>query len=200
MRNHPSKGFTLVELLVSIAIFAIVALAATAAYLSFINYSRLAQSTATVINSLYFAVDGIARDVRTGNQYTCGGGGCNPSGSITFSDETGKCVVTYQTYDFVGNSACVVGNPHCSIARSAVNLGANVCPSAQPVSPITNSSITILSLAFYIRGNVAGDNTQPIATAVINGYACLPNSDCTVAANQIPFQVETSATQRLPDL
>jgi len=192
IKNRP-KGFTLVELLVSVAIFAIVALASTAAYLSFINYNRLVQSTATVINSLYFTVDSIARDIRSGSQYTCAGS-CNPSNSISFRDATGNCTVTYQRLQSDG-SACSATS--CSVVRTAVGAS---CTALQTNSAITDSTITIQKLAFYIRGNVASDQTQPMATIVINGYACLPNTDCTVLKNQIPFKIETSATQRLPDL
>lgn len=177
-----NRGYTLIELLVSISIFAIVMLAATAAYLSFISYNRQAQTTATVINSLFFAIDGMARDVRSGTGYGCAGG-CSSSGApqLSFTDANG-CSVAY-------------GVVNGSIAKSVSGSGCVTATNA----PVTDSSVTVSSLLFYVRGATAHDTVQPMATIVISGSACVPNTDCT-SNGKIPFQIETGATQRLPDL
>ncbi len=175
------KAYTLVELLVSVSIFAIVMLGATTAYLSFISYNRQAQTTATVINTLFFAVDGAARDIRAGSGYTCSGG-CSSSGNnaITFTDAS-ACTVTYSK---VSNA----------IVRTVSGSG---CTALTNVA-ITDPSVTVSTLLFYVRGTAtyaSGDRVQPMATIVIKGSATVPNS-----TTQIPFQIETGATQRLPDL
>lgn len=66
MRYSLVKGFTLIELMVSLSIFVIIMLSATSAYLSFIAYNRQAQTTSTVVNSVSFSIDNMARDMRTG--------------------------------------------------------------------------------------------------------------------------------------
>lgn len=180
MISSPQRGYTLIELLISVAIFAIVMLGSTAAYISFINYNRQAQTTATIINSLYFAIDGMARDIRAGYTYSCSGG-CTTSGNtqMSFIDSTGGCTVTYS----------VSGG---AIVRST---SGGSCAAIQTNAPITDPSISISSLLFYVRGSTAHDAVQPMATIVVSGTATVPNS-----TTVIPFQIETGATQRLLDI
>jgi prepilin-type N-terminal cleavage/methylation domain-containing protein len=186
------RGYTLVELLVSISIFSIIMLAATAAYFSFISYNRQAQTSATVVNSLFFTIDAISRELRTGRDYTCTGS-CSLSGvnEITFTDPS-NCVIKYK-----------LNTGTHTIERSLDN-SANPCSSTFTSSanePITDPLITVDSLLFYVRGQSSSDTIQPMVTIVINGYACVPNTDCTgTGTGRIPFQIETGATQRTPDL
>lgn len=188
MKNF--RGYTLIELLVAIGIFSIVMLGATSAYISFINYNRQAQTRATEINSLFFAIDSMARDIRTGSGYTCPSGACLSTGvtKITFTDQDG-CSVYYKLKTV---------NSVPSIVRNVTGSVSPVC-AALADTPITDPAITVQSLLFYVRGVTSGDKIQPIVTIVVSGSACVPNTDCTGAGN-IPFQVQTSATQRIPDL
>jgi prepilin-type N-terminal cleavage/methylation domain-containing protein len=178
MKSMTHKGYTLIELLVSISIFAVVMLAATSAYLAFIDANRRAQTTATIMNSLFFAVDSMARDIRTGNNYSCAGG-CAASGvsSISFTDANG-CSVTYAM--LATTIVKSVSGPGCT---------------TQTNSAVTDPTVTVNSLLYYVRGSTAHDALQPNVTVVIAGQATVPNSTTVV-----PFQIETGATQRLPDL
>lgn len=185
--NHSRSrgGYTLIELLVSLSVFAMVVVIASAAYLSFIAYNRQAQTSATIINSLSFSIDRMARDIRTGTGYACPGGICSSSGvsSLTFTDTAG-CTVTY------------------SLSGTAINRsvsgGGSACP-VEATGAITDSSVSVSSFLFYVRGLDAGDDTQPMATMVVKGSACVPNTDCT-GNGLIPFDIETSATERFPDI
>ena len=75
MKKNPLKnnkfGFTLVEMMVAIAVFSVVMVVASTALLSIIDASRKAQSIKTAINTLNFALDGISKDVRVGIEYQC---------------------------------------------------------------------------------------------------------------------------------
>jgi type II secretory pathway pseudopilin PulG len=179
-----SGGYTLIELLVSLGVFAFVVLIAASAYLSFIAYNREAQTSATIINSLSFSIDRMARDIRTGENYACPGGTCSSSGvtSLTFTDTAG-CTVTY-------------ARSGTAVNRSVTGGGA--CDD-EPEGAITDPTVTVSSLLFYVRGLDSGDDTQPIATMVIKGTACVPNTDCT-GNGLIPFDIQTSATERFPDI
>lgn len=77
------KGFTLIEMIVSIAIFTIVALVAVGALLKIIDANKVSQSQQTVINSMDFTLESMSRELRTGSNYYCitGTGG----GSISFA-------------------------------------------------------------------------------------------------------------------
>ena len=183
MRNHSKGGYTLIELMVSVAVFAIVMLAATAAYLSFINYNRRASQVATLMNTLSFALDGMARDIRTGTDYACSGS-CSDSGETEFTFiDADQCVVTYRYSGAILYKSRENTVPGC-IARSNVPV----------VSPEVTPGVTLTDVKFYLRGTAAADQRQTLATIVIRG-----TTEIVETGQAIPFSIETSATSRVPD-
>src|SRR5437868_2432209 len=73
------KGFTLIEVLVSVMIFSIVMTVALRALLSMSESDRRAEAMKSVINNLNFALDSMVRDIRTGYNYHCGTSGADLS-------------------------------------------------------------------------------------------------------------------------
>jgi len=69
--KQKEKGFTLIEIIISLAIFAVVALIAVGALLKVIDANKKAQSLKSAINNINFAFDDISRDIRTGTRYVC---------------------------------------------------------------------------------------------------------------------------------
>ena len=69
-----SAGFTLVEMIVAVALFAVVMLVSVGALLSLTAANRKAQALQSVINNLNVALDGMVRSIRMGSDYHCGGG------------------------------------------------------------------------------------------------------------------------------
>lgn len=188
------RGYTLIELMVSVAIFAIVMLAATAAYLAFVNYNRRAAQVASLLNGLSFGLDAVARDIRTGTDYSCSVSGTTctttqqSSGVSTFyfTDADG-CSVTYRFSAGV-LSKSVVGEEtpdgfDC-VAKTDVGV----------VGGDTTPGVTIDSVKFYVRGAKNDDSLQPLATLVIRGSTLIVDT-----GEEIPFSIETSATSRVPD-
>ena len=68
-----SRGYTLVELIVAVGLFALVMLLASGAYLVMIGINRNVQGIATGIDNLSFALDTMTRTIRTGTDYSVGG-------------------------------------------------------------------------------------------------------------------------------
>lgn len=66
-----ARGFTVIELLVSIAIFSIIAVVSIAALINTINISRNSQAFKTAFDNLTFALDSMSRNIRLGNSYHC---------------------------------------------------------------------------------------------------------------------------------
>ena len=91
LKNH-NKGFTLLEMIVSIAIFTVVALVAVGALLKVVDANKKAQSLKTSINNLNFALDSISREMRVGSNYQCTEGLCNgqPENSWAITFESSK--------------------------------------------------------------------------------------------------------------
>lgn len=168
------RGYTLIELVVSVGLFALVMTLAAGAYLLMIDLNRQTQGIATGIDSLSFALETMTRGIRTGTEYNCGafGGDC-PSGSSRFSfeDSSGRNVI----FDKQGTAI---------IKDDSI--------------PLTDASLTITALTFYVTGTgsiAEGDYLQPYVTIVVSG---------TVSSgprrSPQPFTIQTSATMRGIDL
>src|SRR3989344_4477196 len=67
--SNLNAGFTLVEMIVAVALFAIVMVVAVAALLSLTAANRKAQAIQSVMNNLNIAVDGMVRNLRMGSNY-----------------------------------------------------------------------------------------------------------------------------------
>ncbi|KKS43584.1 MAG: hypothetical protein UV07_C0031G0003 [Candidatus Azambacteria bacterium GW2011_GWB1_42_17] len=71
MNQQTKRGFTLVELIVSMALFIIVVFITTSAFLSVVNLNKKARATRTAIDSLSIAMERMTRMIRTGTDYYC---------------------------------------------------------------------------------------------------------------------------------
>lgn len=180
MRNIP-RGYTLIELIVAVGLFALVMALAAGAYLLMININRQAQGISTGINNLSFALETMTRTIRTGTAYSCGLisglGDCGSGGtSFTFSPAGGGAPVTY------------------TLDGSTIQKKVGVSSSA-----LTDpSSVQITSLMFYVSGTAtasSGDYTQPHVTMVISGTVSAGPGKPTQS-----FIIETGATMRGSDL
>src|SRR3989344_8981491 len=170
-----SGGYTLVELIVAIGLFALIMMLASGAYFMMISFNRQAQGMATGINNLSFALESMTRSIRTGSEYDClGSGDCpNGSGSFSFIDSNGIST----SYNLAGTSI-----------QKTTDDASNI---------LTDPSVTVSSLMFYAIGtrSTPSDYEQPRVTIIISGTVSSgpgkpPQS----------FTVETGATMRGSDL
>lgn len=175
----PARGYTLLELIVSVGIFSIVMLAATGAYLTLIKLDRQARAVNDVANNLSFAVDSMARTIRTGTSYDCvpGQGGANcttsPGASFGFNDsESPSRSIIYS----LSNGQIV----------ATINGGTPV--------PLTDPRITVSALDFRVRGVGTGDGLQPQVTFSIKGTMN------TGPGASTSFSIHGGATRRLLEL
>src|SRR3989344_5257439 len=67
--SRAQRGFTLVEMIVAIALFSVVMIVCVGALLALVNANRKAQALQSVMNNLNIALDGMVRSVRMGNSY-----------------------------------------------------------------------------------------------------------------------------------
>jgi len=164
-------GYTLIELMVAVGLFAVVMMLASGSYIMMIGISRQAQGMASGIDNLSFALETMTRDIRTGYNYCNGMVNCTGS-SFSFTNERGK-IVTY------------------SLSSSAIQ---KLVDSVQS-SLTDSSSVKITSLTFYAFGTAPtpADTTQARVTIIIKGTVS-PDK------NPQFFTIETSATMRGADI
>ena len=170
-----NRGLTLVELIVSIGLFAVVMVVSTGAYLSVSGANRQAQAITKANTSLAFALESMVRTIRTGTNYWCGSGS---SGDCPYPG--GNSLFTVTPIDGFGPVAYAYdAGLHAITANGTV---------------ITDPFVQVNSLRFYATGTATGDSGQPHVTIVIAGT--VPG----VHGGTIPFTVETGATFRGTDL
>ncbi len=197
------KGFTLVEMIVSLGIFTVVALIAIGAFLKITDANKKSQSLKTAINNLNFALESMSREMRVGANYYCAdsiGGGissitalssCTKTNSdwlIAFnsSKKSGsipnQCNLIY-AYRYVLSSQTIEKAEQTACTSTIGNSNGNDNFSAliSPDVKITNSILKVdISLT-----------TKPKAFLWLKGYVGVRERERTA------FELQTSVSQRI---
>lgn len=137
------RGFTLIEMMVSVALFVMVMMILMNLFVSMLTANWKAQNQKFVFDNVYTSIEILIRHLRSGKDYVCAGGNCS---SISFTDVDGHSV----TYRKTGNT----------IFRS-MDGGA--------FEAITASNVQIKNLTFYTFGD--NTTTQPRVLVIIAGIA-----------------------------
>lgn len=189
--NPIQRGYTLLELIVSLGIFSVVILVVMGAYITLISLDRQARANSQLATTLSFAVESMARSLRTGSEYVCNGntGSPNcPNGGTSIS----FCLDGRTCRDGDADEAYLV----TYFLRSNGTIGqcfGRLCTDSSS-EPLTDTRITVDTLRFYVRGVGSGDGVQPQVTFVLAG------SMATDQGKETDFNIQTGATQRLLEL
>ncbi|KND49169.1 MAG: putative Type IV pilus pilin [Parcubacteria bacterium C7867-008] len=176
------SGFSLIELIVSVGLFAVVMLISTGAYLSLVSLDRKARATNDLVTNLSFAIDTMERSLRTGSDFTCtgttpdtGGGGGEDcrygSHTISFTDDLSQSV-TYKQLE--------------GAVQQCVGLSC---------STLTDPRVNVSDVTFYVRGQGTTDSIQPWVTYSVKG-TITPDA----VNGPITFTIQSTASQRKIDL
>ena len=165
------RGYTLVELIVSVAILSVVMIVAGAAFLAVISLDRKARATNDLVSNLSYVVDSMERSIRTGTVYSAASGS-----TFSYTDANGR-IISYRL-TLTGTMGQV---------EQRIDSGS--------WTALTDPRVDIETLTFYPSGTVAGDPSQPTVTIVIRGKM-KPDAQ----SADIEFVIESSATQRLIDI
>src|ERR1035437_8891489 len=119
-QHNINKGFSLVEMLIAIAIFMSVMTVAISALITIINANKAAQAIKSTTDSVTFALESISRDMRIGTDYQCltpsgspiivGGGSVvkdctNGSPTVRYIGPNGGVIYKFSTSTFSGYSS-----------------------------------------------------------------------------------------------
>ena len=187
-----SRGFTLVEMIVSVGLFAIVMLVSVGALLALTGANRKAQALQSVMNNLNIALDGMTRSIRMGSNYHCGPGVFIGTGNLDDCSNGGTMLVIKP---FGGNPnqwgyLFDTGGAYCGENRicKSVDGGTNYVA-------LTSPEVTINDLKFYVIGTTPGDTEQPKVVITVQGTAGVANM-----RTKTTFSIQATAVQRLLDL
>ncbi len=178
-----TKGFTLVELMVSLSIFVLAMVLVVGAVLSVLDINNRAQSQKTAMDNLNFALESMSRTIRFGTNYHCGifppltaPNDC-ASGSYSLSLSTTTTSASLVTYGLLNGSL-----------TESINGGTAYA--------ITSPEVTIQSLVFRVFGSAPGDTFQPEVIITVSGISGSANKPKT----QSSFRLETTVSQRRLDI
>ncbi len=178
-RPQIQKGFTLVEMLVAIAIFMIVVTTTLGAFLKMVDINKKVQSVRNAMDNANLAMETMMRNIRLGYDY-CQVGSCGTN-KITFRDQSGTKIVSYelQTSD---NGA--ENDPLGRMVR--IIDGDSVA--------ITSPDLDIDNLEFEVVAPTISDDVQAHVKIFVKGKTILPKNE-----HNFDFSFQALATQRLYD-
>ncbi len=161
-KKQSNSGFTLIEMLVSVAIFIIVALVVTGALLVVLQAYRKAQAGKLLTDNLNFTMENIVLNLREGNNYLVDG----LSVPISTNDSQYYTSIGFRTR--TGNRWAYYAwdDPSKSAWKSSCDLGEDetkpCLPPPESVVRLTSSEVQVVGedggpgLRFYVLGEEDG--------------------------------------------
>lgn len=194
------RGFSLVEVLVSLSIFTIVVVISVSTLLVLIDANAKSQSMQVVMSNLAFALDSMTREIRTGDSYFCilssqdfittldgsAQQDC-PNGSPAFAFNEGGESITGQ----------ICSGPGCS---KRITYRLNNAAIERRIGddtdwvPVTSPDVSIEELEFVVTGSERGDDITPSVTIYLSGWV---DAGATTGSE---FEIQTTVTQILLDV
>lgn len=175
-----SYGFSLVEIMVAVALFTVVATISIGAIISIFDANNKSQTSKTVVDNLNIAVEDMARTIKFGTNYHCGSGGS---------------LNTPQNCSTGGDFLAVSFNGSINVYRKNGNTIQKSTNGGTSYVPITAPEVIIENMTFYTFGATENPSVlQPYVVAVIKGYVG------TKPTQQTNFSIQTTMSQRALDL
>lgn len=190
-----NAGFSLVELLVSLMLFTVVVTIAVGTLLTLIDSNTKARNMQDALTNLQFALDSMAREIRTGTNYYCGG---NVENNTPAPAATRDCTGGASAFAFLEGGQSLTGAGNGRISYRLANERIERRIGTDSWEPLTSQQVRITELRFVARDTddflTDGDTTQPTVTLYVSGEAGqIPGLDTS-------FSLQTSLTQRVRDI
>ena len=168
-------GFTLLEMIVSLGIFAALVVIAIGAVLAISNAHLKAVNIQSIQDNLRFALESMTKEMRTGSRFILGAPLAIPA--------------AYREVYFTRSDGVLVG--YCLQNLTLVKvIGTTSCTG----SAVSSDDIVVEELVFYVLGAIQGPSDgQPRITVFLRARTENPKLATT-------FQLQTTLTPRIRDL
>lgn len=201
--NPRSRGFTLVEVMIAMAIFTILVTIGITAILGSMSQHKINQNTRSVMDSLNYVMEDMARNIRLSSNIRCFGSSETPP-SVLSSDlvEPQNCTPGEETHTIIFNDlrgeqllytiTAPLGGSTSKIKKQQV---ADTTP--QDITP-PEVVIDFANSGFMVRGacpstgTVCADTAQPTVVIRLAGKVLYQNIDT-------KFDIQTTVTPRALD-
>lgn len=202
-RKGTQRGFTLIEIMVALMIFAIVCVVALAALVKILDANKKAQTIQDSVVNLSFTMESLSREVRAGSKLYCTvlgsgdlaitsiaaqtdsgcGGGLSGSYGAAFAFYSNRaitgCAGLINAYEIVSN-----GSGGYTM-KKAMQTSCGQALAFQPI--VDTSNVTLTNYFLYMT-----DNAYPLLYIMVDGLAGSQESTKT------RFVLQTAASMRLP--
>jgi prepilin-type N-terminal cleavage/methylation domain-containing protein len=195
------KGFSAIEMLVSVTLFSAVVTVSLGSMLSLVDASEKSRTLKTSMDNLSFAIEDMSRNIKHGSKYYCLN---NPSYPVSVASNTASCSYsgstsdggTYLAFrDRDGNTSIYRLNNN-RIQKKVITGWGSSSDNGSGYSDITAPEINVNRLRFYssITNFVKGwtTNIQPYVVVAMVGTVG------SKTRTQTEFNLMTSLTQRIP--
>ena len=143
MKLETKKGFTIIEMVVAVGVFAVIITALLTTFLNISDIQKRAEALRVINNNLNFSLETMMREIRADSNYRVGSGGTSLTiASVSEND------ITYRLNN----------------GRIEKSVGVS------PFITLTAPEVNITKLLF-IREPLPGPQNQPRITIIINGSA-----------------------------
>lgn len=199
---HGQQGFSLIEVLVSLSIFAIVVTISVSVLMVLIDANARAENTQEVMTNVSFALDSMTREMRTGTDFFCG----DPEDLPVDGETTQNCESGGTAFSFNEGGQSLTENTPNDSRRISFRLngttierrlgngdGDSNVNETDDWQPITSDDVGVNKLLFVTSGATRRDDESPTVTIDIEGTAGDDDS-------QGIFQIQTSVVQQLIDI
>jgi len=189
---HTQKGFSLIEMMVAVALFAVVMVISTGALLALIDATRKAQALQSVMNNLNIALDGMVRSIRMGHVYHCGNLG---SISEPRDCENGNTFFAFEAFGGDTNSISDQWIYNFTTDANGVGRIYKSVNGGGTWFAITTPEVEIEDMDIYVTGTTPGDDYQPKVVITMKGTAGAEK-----AKTRTTFSIQATAAQRVLDI
>jgi prepilin-type N-terminal cleavage/methylation domain-containing protein len=189
--NKLAGGFTLIELMVSVAIFGIVILIGVGALLTTLNANRKTRASAKTIENLGFVLEEMTQSLQNGFLYHCDRTVSDISISRNCGFDTGLGTASSIAFEDI-NGTLNDGADQIVYRFESGAIEKSVQGNAGPFIPLLDPSITISNLQFHVRGAASDDAAQARVMIIIVGTAGEGDE-------QTSFNIQTTVRQRVGD-
>ena len=196
------KGFTLIEVMVSVSLFAMVMVLSLGAIMSIIDGNKKAQAINAVANNLNFAVESMVRDIKTGYAYTCDINNNNPSlpdwtsaSSSNIGSGQNGCTDSNKNVTALSLISTITGEKRSVRYALLPDPGTGkgriykTNSDTEAPFPVTSPEVDIQQLDFYVDNPVSNEG-QPKVFLVIKGTSTINPTQSS------DFAIQTLISQR----
>lgn len=197
--QRAQAGFTLVEMIVAIALFAVVMTIAVGSLMTLISANRKAQALQSVMENLNVALDGMVRSARMGTAYHCGDA---PYSATQDCAQDGGAVFAFEP--FGGDSGNTNDQWIYAYIPDSGGSGGYIQKSEDGGTTwlrVTAPEVSIDDMKFYVIGSARGCSVAPCDTAqpkmVVTLHGTAGSED---QRTKTSFSIQATAVQRLLDI